>query len=282
MNATSISNHAIEDYIQRVTELSQSIRRIPTSDELERIAVELGISDEEIKAAQKQSQDNFIRAKSYCSLSHWNDAIAELQEALIFNPANLEMLTCLAIAYMGRWQKLHRLEDEKNIRDTIRKCLGIQPDHEESLHLLAELDREIEKKRQQASILAGLSLGIIVAGFGFGSFLVFSNPLSRFFTREPSAVEQLKLQMVEEITNLRQTQEEMRMELYSLQNILAEQSDRNRFSQSSVDELERRAKRLEKSLTIMQNRLSSLEGGASMRSPIFHPTEPRNREEQFR
>lgn len=276
MNATSISNNVIEDYIQRVTELSQSIRRIPTSEELEKIAVDLGISDEEIKAAQKQSQDNFIRAKSYCSLNHWNDAIEELQEALIFNPANLEMLTCLAIAYMGRWQKLHRLEDEKNIRDTIRRCLAIQPDHEEGLHLLAELDRAIDNKRQQTNILVGASLGIIAAGFGFGSLLVFSNPLSGLLTHKPSEVEQLKLQMVQELTTLRQTQQEMRMELYSLQNILAEQTDRDRFSQSSVVELERRAKRLEKSLMIMQNRLLTLERGETIQTPIFN--QPRDRE----
>jgi tetratricopeptide (TPR) repeat protein len=278
MNATSISNNVIEDYIQRVSELNQSIRRIPTSEELEKIAVDLGISDEEIRAAQKQSQDNFIRAKSYCSLSHWDDAIAELQEALIFNPGNLEMLTCLATAYMGRWQKLHRPEDEKNIRDTIRKCLTIQPDHEESLFLLSELDRALETKRQQTSILVGASLGIIVAGIGFGSLLVLNNPLSRLFNKEPSAVEQLKLQMVEEITTLRQTQEEMRMELYSLQNVLAEQTHQDRFSRSDMVELEKRAKRLEKSLRIMQDRLLILERGESIQSPMFNHGEYRDRE----
>ncbi|NJK50474.1 hypothetical protein HC931_22220 [Candidatus Gracilibacteria bacterium] len=158
---TSVSNHAVEIYIQRVTELSQSVRRIPTSEELEKLAVELGISKEEIEAAQKQSQDNLIRAKSYLSLKHWEDAIAELQEALVFSPSNLEILTSLATAYLGRWYKYHRQEDEQNIRDTIRQCFAIKPDHEESLSLLAILDRAIEQRQRNRSI-AGVGLGIVL------------------------------------------------------------------------------------------------------------------------
>lgn len=53
-------NQAIENYIQRVTELTQLKQTIPTNEELLKIASELGISDGEIAIAQKQSQAHFF------------------------------------------------------------------------------------------------------------------------------------------------------------------------------------------------------------------------------
>jgi DNA-directed RNA polymerase specialized sigma subunit len=76
--AKSVSNNVIDNYIQRVTEWSQSSQRIPTTEELENIAAELGIEAEEIQAAQKQSHDHYIRAQGYMRLKHWDDAIAGL------------------------------------------------------------------------------------------------------------------------------------------------------------------------------------------------------------
>ncbi|MBE9197203.1 hypothetical protein IQ219_18265, partial [Synechocystis sp. LEGE 06083] len=81
-----VHSGVIENYIQRVTELSQSTQRIPTSAELEAIAGELGIEPEEIKAAQKQATDHFTRAQGYMRLGYWDDAIAELDYAIAFNP----------------------------------------------------------------------------------------------------------------------------------------------------------------------------------------------------
>lgn len=258
---TSVSNHAVEIYIQRVTELSQSVRRIPTSEELEKLAVELGISNEEIEAAQKQSQDHLIRAKSYLSLKHWNDAIAELQEALVFNPSNLEILTCLATAYLGRWYKFHRQEDENNIRDTIRQCLTIKPDHEESLTLLASFDRASEQ-RQRNQLIFGLGLGIIFASLGV--FFAFNDSLLSLLANRPSKLEQLEFQLTEEIQTLRQEQERIRMELLSVQ------QQENWQTKMRIAELEDRLARLTQNYNRLQRRsLQSETNREESDSPIL-------------
>jgi tetratricopeptide (TPR) repeat protein len=255
---TSISQNVIEAYIERVTELSQSVRRIPTSEELERIATELGIGDEEIREAQKQSQDNFTRSKSYLSLKHWDDAIAEVREALVFSPSNLDMLTFLANAYLGRWSETHRREDENNIRATIRQCLAIKPDCEEGLKLLAKLDRAIAQRKQSRMALL-TTIGLIFAGLG--SFSLFNESFWHLFANKPSKLEQLELQLSAEIQALRQEQVRLRSEILAIQQ---QESWQNR---TQMAKLEEQIERLGKTLNTLQTKTSQLEERQSMPTP---------------
>ena len=64
---TSSSNSFIENYIQRVTELSQSSQRIPSVAELEKVATDLGISAEEIEAAQKHPRLTLPEHRDICA-----------------------------------------------------------------------------------------------------------------------------------------------------------------------------------------------------------------------
>jgi hypothetical protein len=255
---TSISQNVIEAYIERVTELSQSVRRIPTSEELERIATELGIGDQEIKEAQKQSQDNFTRSKSYLSLKHWDDAIVEVREALVFSPSNLDMLTFLANAYLGRWSETHRREDENNIRATIRQCLAIKPDCEEGLKLLAKLDRAIAQRKQSRMALL-TTIGLIFAGLG--SFSLFNESFWHLFANKPSKLEQLELQLSAEIQALRQEQVRLRSEILAIQQ---QESWQNR---TQMAKLEEQIERLGKTLNTLQTKTSQLEERQSMPTP---------------
>ncbi|HAC63881.1 MAG TPA: hypothetical protein DCF68_10170 [Cyanothece sp. UBA12306] len=245
----SVSSSVIENYIQRVTELSQSSQRIPTTEELEQIASELGIEPEEIEAAQKQSHDHYIRAQGYMGLKHWDDAICELQEAVAFNPSNLDMLVTLASSYMGRWQEKHHPEDEKNIRFRIRQCLAIKPDCQEALNLLSKLSQSLKlRHRILTTIVLGLS-GIVI---GVGSFLWLSDVLPYILNKE-SKIEKLEQQFVDEIYQLRQQQEEI------TDKILAIQQSNNQRYQSDLNLMQSQINRLERQLTIWQRKILELE-----------------------
>ncbi|MBL1211358.1 hypothetical protein [Geminocystis sp. GBBB08] len=196
-------HQAIELYIQRVTELSQLGQKIPTNEELLIIASELGITDQEIASAQKQSQAHFIRAKGYVTLSHWDDAIAELQEALAFNPFNLPMLHLLINAYLGRWKKTHNKQDEDQINFRVKQCLEIQPDDQESLKLLAQLDQLINNYKYQIWGISAFSLILIGSGIGF----FFLNNISiNLFTQNNQKLEIMKNELVNEIQGLKNEQ----------------------------------------------------------------------------
>ena len=237
---TSSSNSFIENYIQRITELSQSSQRIPSAAELEKVATDLGISADEIKEAQQQSQAHFTRAQGYMRLKHWDDAIEELQAAVALCPSQENLLLSLATAHLGRWHQRHRREDVENVRLRIKECLSLKPDSEEALQLLAKLDRACQWHR---NLLVGLVLGL-------GSFLTTSSlvlfwPQSLFadweiFWHRPSQLEQLEQQLWRELEVLRQEQEQLREEVFSSQ-----RREQQRY-QNRLTQLNQRLKRLEK------------------------------------
>lgn len=199
----SNTNQAIETYIQRVTELSQLGQKIPTNEELLTIASELGISDKEITSAQKQSQAHFIRAQGYVTLRHWDDAIAELEEALAFNPFNLPMLHLLINAYLGRWKERHNKQDEELIKFRVKQCLEIQPDDQESLNFLAKLDQFVNNYKYQLWGITGISLIIIGSGIGF--FLL-NNISLNLFSQNDKKIQGVKDELINEIKQLKDEQ----------------------------------------------------------------------------
>ncbi|MEM8780838.1 MAG: hypothetical protein AAGF26_18640 [Cyanobacteria bacterium P01_G01_bin.49] len=265
----SVSSNVIDNYIQRVTEWSQSSQRIPTTEELETIASELGIDPTEIQAAQKQSNDHYVRAQGYMRLKHWEDAIAELQEAVAFNPSNLDMLVSLASAHMGRWQETHHQEDENNIRLRIRQCLAIKPDCEEALNLLARLSNAIKwRNRILTAIVVGLG-GVFV---GMGSVVLLGNSLPPLFQSE-SKLERLEQAFQQEITTLQRKQDALQAETMALQERNTQRNQRD-FSllQNRIRQLEQEVTRLENRLVeTAQEKPSKLTPRSSIISPIPSP-----------
>ncbi|XLQ10973.1 MAG: hypothetical protein KPI85_05280 [cyanobacterium endosymbiont of Epithemia adnata isolate EadnSB Bon19] len=73
----TISGSLIENYIQRVTELSQLSHHIPTIREVEKIAVEFGIEPDEIEAAPKQSYDHYVCPQGHTYAPEAYDAVLE-------------------------------------------------------------------------------------------------------------------------------------------------------------------------------------------------------------
>ncbi|MGK7955651.1 MAG: hypothetical protein AB4063_10385 [Crocosphaera sp.] len=243
---TNVSNNVIDNYIQRVTEWSQSSQRIPTTEELESIAAELGIEPEEIQAAQKQSHDHYVRAQGYMRLKHWDDAIAELQEAVAFNPSNLDMLVSLASAHMGRWEAYHRREDEENIRLRIRQCLVIKPDCEDALNLLARLSNTL-KWRNRILTAIGVGLGGVCVGIG-GVFLL-GDGLPGWWQRE-SKLEQLEQTFIQELNHLQRQQEGLEAQIKGSQRQNDQRNQTNQLRlQSEIDQLERQVNQLRQKIT---------------------------------
>ena len=236
---------AIEIYIQRVTELTQIGKRVLSQEELLKIASELGISDDDIAIAQQQSQAHYIRAQGYHNLGHWDEAIVELEEALTFNPFSLPMLHLLAKCYLGRWQKKHNRQDEEQVKLKIRQCLEIQPDDQESLKLLAQLDKLIDNHRYQ--IWGVGSLFLVAIGLFIGVVFSSGNSLSNLLARE-SELQQVNQQLTTEIEMLQEQQI-----------MLSEQFDReNQQQQELINQLQFKIEKLENqinNLNIKQQQL---------------------------
>lgn len=252
----SISNYTIENYIQRVSELSQSGHKIPTNEELAKIAAELGISTEEIETAQKQSQDHFLRAQGYFNLKYWDEAIDELQEAVVFNPSNLEVLNLLANAHLGRWQEKHRRDDELQIKTRIKQCLEIKADHQESLQLLAKLDQSIQKHHQKKVLFTALFSVFIGSIIGY----LFLNDISlNIFSKRDVKLEKIKLELVREIDELRKQQDALENKFVNNQE-KKYQLNQQKIAQSEqrIKKLEQENKALNQQIILLQKRIENL------------------------
>lgn len=246
----SISNYTIDNYIQRVSELSQSGQKIPTNEELEKIASELGISTAEIEIAKKQSEDHFVRSQGYMNLKHWDDAINELQEAVVFNPSNLEMLNLLANAHLGRWLEKHLRDDELQIKIRIKQCLEIKPDHQESLQLLAKLDhfsQEHQKKKVLLTALLTVFVGSIIGYFFLNDITI------NLFNKKDVQLENLKLELKKEI-------DEARTEEKGQWNDFVNSEDKkHQLNQEKISQAEQQIKKLEQQNIILNQKITELQ-----------------------
>ena len=257
-NNSSGRNQAIENYIQRVTELAQLGNKPLSNQELLKIASELGISDEEIAVAQKQSHAHFLRAQGYFNLNHWDEAITELEEALAFNPFHLPMLHLLVRSYLGRWKQRHNRQDEEQIKLRIKQCLEIQPDDQESLKLLSELDKLIHHYRYQ--IWGVSALFLVLIGSLIGLFASGNPSLSALINRED------KLQQINQ--ELRQEIEDLQSEQILLNNQLLNQyKQQERINQQLEFQVQRLEKEI-KNLTLKQQELLKKVNQPTTRIPL--------------
>lgn len=238
---TLITSSAIETYIQRVTELSQSSKRIPTPAELEKIVTDLGITPEEIANAERESQDHYTRAQGYLRLKYWDDAILELQEAIAFNPSAADMMLASAQAYLGRWQQQHKKEDETQFHWQVRQCLAIQPNCEEALSLLEKFHK-MRQQYQQRFIYGGIFFGAVLLGItGF----LFSQQKLPYVLQKQSDLATLQ----QKIESLSQQQDNLKKYLNNL-----EQSQRTKSQQ-----YQNQARKFQQDIELLNLKIRELE-----------------------
>ena len=267
-NNSSPRNQAIENYIQRVTELTQLGNKALSNQELVKIASELGISDEEIAIAQQQSQAHFLRAQGYYNLAHWDEAINELEEALAFNPFHLPMLHLLVKSYLGRWQQKHNRQDEEQIKLRIKQCLEIQPDDQESLKLLSELDKLVNKYKYQ---IWGLSAFFLVVAGSFLGLMISSNVSLDVLLQREDRLEKINQQLTQQIKNLQEEQ----ILLYN--QILNQNREQKKINQQYEFQIQRLENEI-KNLNLKQQELLKKINESSTPLPFenFPPSQPRN------
>ncbi len=253
---TSLSNSFIDNYIQSVTELSQSPQQIPSAAELEKVAADLGISPDEIESAQKKSQAHLTRAQGYMGLKHWDDAIEELIEAVALCPSNSDLRLSLAAAHLGRWHQRHRRDDVENVRLRVKECLLIQPDSEEALNLLAKLDKARQQRRTfWVSLVIGLGSFLTISSLLWLYPESFNYSWSRWTHREDK-LSQLEQRLLAEIQGLRQEQEQLRKEVQSSQT-----RETLRYH-NALAQLDEHLKRLEKAQLTRQYQLRNRHSAA--------------------
>src|SRR5262245_2735271 len=92
----------VKGYIERVLALKEA-KRVPSSGELKEIARELGMTEEDLFAAEKEAVMRLERGLVYLKRGRVDDAIADLSEAVALGPGRVAALHALATAHFQRF-----------------------------------------------------------------------------------------------------------------------------------------------------------------------------------
>lgn len=100
------------------------------------IALELGMSEDDILAARAEGQARKERARSLRQRGLIDDAIKELDQASAWSPLDVEVLTMLADCYVRRGRKNKSAPDLEKGRHLALQALKVAPGDREAPQIL--------------------------------------------------------------------------------------------------------------------------------------------------
>ncbi|MGD1842967.1 MAG: tetratricopeptide repeat protein [Thermonemataceae bacterium] len=134
------SNKVSQAYIQKLLNIQKLNLEKPLSEEeMKEVAFGLGMSEEEWQAVQASFQSHLDKGEGYLRYENWEDAIVELEQAVIINPHHVGAMNLLAQGYLVRWQKEGNVEDALKAHYLSRRCLDIDAKHDASLRMITLL-----------------------------------------------------------------------------------------------------------------------------------------------
>jgi hypothetical protein len=141
---------------------------------LQRIAQELGMSEEDLAKAREESRTRKLRAQALRSSGALDECIRELDLGYAFNPLDLEIMYALADALFSRSQKNGDDAEWARAKDLCLRVIETAPAHKEAPSLLNAITNADPKKRSDAAIPVAIVVAIGAVGLlGVGALLHF-------------------------------------------------------------------------------------------------------------
>ena len=139
--ASEVIDESLRNYIERVTALQKERESALTLKDLQDVARELGMSDDDLAAAERAERSYLQRGLGHYRYKLWDEAIDDLTSAVALNPSDVEALHALALAHEGKWRADGNDEDFTAAEDAAKRALRIDPNYTPSFTLLSELHR---------------------------------------------------------------------------------------------------------------------------------------------
>ncbi|MDX9724609.1 MAG: protein kinase, partial [Myxococcota bacterium] len=144
---SAMENDVVQRYLSRLDAEKARRNAMLTQDDRRGIALDLGMSREELLAAEEAAEAYWTRGEGYLEHQLWDDAIEQLTNAFELSPERVEILFSLARAHHGRWQAKGAKKDAIEAQRIARRCIDIDPRHPEAFKLLAELDKAMAEAK---------------------------------------------------------------------------------------------------------------------------------------
>lgn len=137
----SHSEDLMNRYAERLLQLRQELSQTPTPETLRAIALDVGITDTDLAVLHQRAQDHCTRAEGYREFQRWDDAIAELEQAVALEPLNLKAIDELAQTHRQRYFQKRQPRDRQAAEQLARQCLQLDPSYRPALELIDQLDQ---------------------------------------------------------------------------------------------------------------------------------------------
>ncbi len=176
----------IETYIDTVSRQKEAIEPLSMADSeamCRKIALELGLTPEDLNAADKVAHEHLTRGKRYLNEQLYAHAQTDLMQAFGFRPHDTDVARLLAEAHMGLWSESGDATHLDKADDLASFCLLVDPSFDAGFEIRRRVSQGYaQKKRAQRQRLWGL-LGLLTVGA-----VVMFNAVGPSFGPSPSEV----------------------------------------------------------------------------------------------
>lgn len=186
----------LRQYMEKMLALRREREREELSDDdLKRIALDSGMTEEDIAYVERKLAEYMGRGEGYARYGNWDGAVNEFEQAEALAPSNATLLAALSRSYMNR----HRLQGNAGDLDAAEKmahrCLRVDPVNDIALRVISEIKtgkagttngatgpdatRRIEAAAAQGRsvmkmvAIVAVAAGVLIVGIGVFGFLVY-------------------------------------------------------------------------------------------------------------
>lgn len=179
--------HLMQQYAERLLQLRPNLRQLPEPADLDAIALDVGLSLDDLALLRQRVLDHVTRAEGYSEFRRWDDAIAELEQATALDPLNLETLYQLADTHRRRYEQRGKRRDRNAAAHLAHQCLQLDPSFRPALVLLDELEQPRGVLKWLRSPAAGFTVIMLVGltGAGYGLWTARHNITLPWFEPTP-------------------------------------------------------------------------------------------------
>lgn len=164
--SSGASDRIIETYVQRLLAWEAPL----TSETLTSLATDVGLSEADIEAVERQAQAHLARGRNYLSVDCLDDAIEELTQATTLSPLNLDAIHSLSEAYSQRYQAKKSSKDKAKSIALAKRALEIQPSDQKAAATIKSLEPQpswLSPQQVGANVLKFAIAASVISGVGF-------------------------------------------------------------------------------------------------------------------
>lgn len=171
MDADAKRTQDLENFLREAlkVELEDPDRQL-TEEDLKAIALRSGLTEDDWDRLRERLQAHLDKGRNFLEFGNCDDAVTELDQAVILAPYRIDVLYHCGQAHLLHWEKNRNEENRRRAVELFEQCLRLEPGHEGAAEGLSHFrHRATEKKKVRHKVAAAL-VAIALAGGGFAVF----------------------------------------------------------------------------------------------------------------